>query len=84
MILVVPVTSEQAHMRKTINFSVSEEMYEFILEQVREHYHYSVSGYLRSLVSRDEAYRRNGTTAAKKSRGPITMNEFMAMPDEDY
>ena len=42
-------------MNKTLCISVSEEMYEFIRMRVRDRGHYSVSGYIRSLVRKDEA-----------------------------
>jgi Arc/MetJ-type ribon-helix-helix transcriptional regulator len=68
-------------MRKTINISVSDEMYEFILRQVREHFHYSISDYLRSLIRHDEFRREVGPTSKKRPE-PISLKEFMEMDDE--
>ena len=71
-------------MNKTITFTVSDEMNEFIQGQVREHFHFTVSDYLRSLIRRDEVRVASGRSLWKDHPGPITMNEFMAMADEDY
>jgi len=64
--------------RKTINISVTQEMYDFILEQAREHYEPSVSGYLRSLVAREEIRLAMGLSYRKHQSRQITDDETAA------
>ena len=64
--------------RKTINISVTQEMYDFILEQAREHYEPSVSGYLRSLVAREEIRLAMGLSYRKHQSRQITDDETVA------
>ena len=64
--------------RKTINISVTQEMYDFILEQAREHYEPSVSGYLRSLVAREEIRLAMGQSYRKHQSRQIADNETAA------
>ena len=37
-----------------MNISMPEEMYDFVVTQVSERFHYSVSDYLRSLIRQDQ------------------------------
>ena len=64
--------------RKTINISVTHEMYDFILGQAREHYEPSVSGYLRSLVAREEIRLAMGLSYRKRQSGQIADDETAA------
>jgi len=64
--------------RKTINISVTHEMYDFILGQAREHYEPSVSGYLRSLVAREEIRLAMGLSYRKHQSRQITDDETVA------
>jgi len=64
--------------RKTINISVTHEMYDFILGQAREHYEPSVSGYLRSLVAREEIRLAMGLSYRKHQSRQITDDETAA------
>ena len=64
--------------RKTINISVTQEMYDFILGQAREHYEPSVSGYLRSLVAREEIRLAMGLSYRKHQSRQITDDETVA------
>ena len=41
-------------MRRTINISVSEEMYSVILDRTRDGYYDSVSEYIRALIRKDK------------------------------
>jgi len=64
--------------RKTINISVTHEMYDFILGQAREHYEPSVSGYLRSLVAREEIRLAMGLSYRKHQSRQIIDDETVA------
>jgi len=64
-------------MRKTINISVSEEIFEFIQQQVDERFYYSVSDYIRSLVSHDQAERTFSSKRLNKLPPLRTANECL-------
>ena len=61
--------------------AITEQAGKFILRQVREHFHYSISDYLRSLIRHDEFRREVGPTSKKRPE-PISLKEFMEMDDE--
>jgi len=64
--------------RKTINIPDTHEMYDFILGRAREHYEPSVSGYLRSLVAREEIRLAMGLSYRKHQSRQITDDETVA------
>ena len=55
-------------MRRTINISVSEEMYSVILDRTRDGYYDSVSEYIRSLVRENQKTSSRGQAVGTLKR----------------
>lgn len=64
-------------MRRTINISVTEEMYEFIQRRVSKSAFYSVSSYIRSLIREDDVLTAQQSTPIRKEPKVLTLNEMI-------
>jgi len=64
-------------MRKTINISVNDDLYEYIRERSENYYYGSVSGYIRWLVRCDQGEKIQTKTKQRERLRARTANEAM-------